>query len=66
MVVVDQAASGNVRKNLYLPVYGVLVGGSLRYFFRVLGGGGLAEGIPTKQLPHMLYLIVSMYLLVLF
>ena len=61
MVVVDQAASGSVSKNLYLPVYEVLVGGSLRCFFRVLGGGGLAESIPTKQLPHMFYLIVSMY-----
>ena len=42
MIVVDQAASRSVSKNLYLPVYEVLVGGSLRCFLRVLGGGVLA------------------------
>lgn len=69
MFVVDQAASGRVSKNLNLPVYEVLVAGFLRSFLssrRRWFSGGLAEGIPTKQVPFMLFQIVFMYLVVLY
>ncbi|KAG5395048.1 hypothetical protein IGI04_025011, partial [Brassica rapa subsp. trilocularis] len=38
----NQAVSGSVSKCLNLPDYEGSVSGSLRCFFRVLGGGGLA------------------------
>ncbi|KAL0743705.1 hypothetical protein Bca4012_085218 [Brassica carinata] len=72
MVVVDQAASRSVSKNLYLLVYEVLVAGFLRCFLRVLGGGGLVVVWPraftltaaTDALSDSLPVFVSLVLVV--